>query len=79
MDNEANLSSGNITIEGITLTPDSIKTIKQWQEGNVQYDINTLDDAIAFIVSTPPEDVEQAFDLVYRIVQLKDYLKTIKS
>lgn len=67
-----------VTIEGISLTPELIKTIKQWQEGYLQTDLNTIDDAISHIVSSVPEDIEASWDLIYRLTQLKGYLKTIK-
>lgn len=78
MSGKADLSK-TIDIEGITLSPELIETIKQWQtnEDNLRMDMNTLDDAISHIVSSEPDDLVSAFDLIHRLSLLKGYLKTI--
>lgn len=77
---DINSSNSNITIDGVCLTPELINTLRQWQSGYVQSDLNTVDDAIECIASSLPDDdkIKEAWDLVFRLTQLKGYLKTIK-
>lgn len=71
--------SKHIEIEGICLNSEMIDKLKRWQEGDVQCDIDTIDDTIYHIVSSLPENVEDAWDLLHRLCLLKGALQKFKT